>query len=97
MHSSFLIKVVEISGKSISTSTPSFSFRYNAEDEEVEQVYFPTSDPGEMLFILSPMHSSNLYYHDFQLKYIGSLSWEKIFEKHEKRPVHPVFWVRWIL
>ncbi|KAF6202380.1 hypothetical protein GE061_004779 [Apolygus lucorum] len=28
--------------KSISTSTPSFSFRYNAEEEEVEQLFEPT-------------------------------------------------------
>lgn len=35
-------------GKSLSASTPSFSFRYNAEDEEVEQVFTATIEKQEI-------------------------------------------------
>lgn len=45
-------------GKAFSTSTPSFSFRYNAEDEEVEQLYYTPSDSESSKKMEDSTHSS---------------------------------------
>ncbi|XP_014275137.1 testis-expressed protein 2 [Halyomorpha halys] len=45
-------------GKAFSASTPSFSFRYNAEDEEVEQLYYTPSDSESSKKIEDSPHTS---------------------------------------